>query len=109
MTYLFSGIVSLAVAMLAFILQSQMKENRRLKDEMNAQNAKKETAIENGLRQLLSVRMEEMYDRYADSDTIPRRVYSRWMKLHSAYKDLNGNGTFDHMKEELEEKHIVNQ
>jgi|GEM_PF-5876529 len=115
MEYLFSGMVSLAVAMLAFLLQSQIKENRRLVEKQEAEKAQKEAeraakeeAIINGLRQLLSVRMEEIYDRYAESDSIPRRVYSRWMKLHSAYKALNGNGTFEHMKEEMQRKHVVN-
>lgn len=115
MEYVFSGIVSLAVAMLAFLLQSQIKENRKLVEKQEEEKAKKEAeraakeeAIINGLRQLLSVRMEEIYDRYAESETIPRRVYSRWMKLYSAYKALNGNGTFEHMKEEIQKKHIVN-
>ena len=115
MEYLFSGMVSLAVAMLAFLLQSQIKENRKLiekqeaeKAQKEAERAAKEEAIINGLRQLLSVRMEEMYDRYEESSTIPRRAYSRWMKLHLAYKALNGNGTFEQMKEELKSKHIIN-
>ena len=102
------GFVSSVVsAVLIFVLQSQLKENRALRKEREQNEAKRESALENGVRQLLSVRLEEMYDKYADEDTIPRRAYSRWMKLHKAYKDLNGNGTFDHMKQELDEKHIT--
>lgn len=99
-----SGITS---AVLIFVLQSQIKENRELRKEREKQEAKKESALENGVRQLLSVRLEEMYDKYADETTIPKRAYSRWMKLHAAYKDLNGNGTFDHMKQEMSDKHIA--
>ena len=108
MAYVYTGLVSFAVAMLAFILQAEIRENHRLRKEREEEQAKKETALENGVRQLLSVRLEEIYDRYADSENIPLRVYTRWMKLHKAYKGLNGNGTFDHMKEEMEKKHITN-
>lgn len=102
------GILSSVVsAVLIFVLQAQIKENRALRQEREKQEAKKESALENGVRQLLSVRLEEMYDKYAEEDTIPKRAYSRWMKLHAAYKDLNGNGTFDHMKQEMSEKHIA--
>ena len=107
MAYIITGIVSLITAMLAFLLQSVIRENRELKHKKEDAESRRETAIETGVRQLLSVVLEEMYDRYSDSPTIPRRAYDRWMKLHSAYKGLHGNGTFDHMKSELEEKHII--
>lgn len=107
MGYVITGIVSVIVGMLVFLLQSQINENRRLVKEREEAEAKKETALENGVRQLLSVRLEEMYDKYADSDSIPRRAYSRWGKLHAAYKGLNGNGTFDHMNHEMNAKHII--
>ena len=98
---------SVVSAILVFILQTFIKENRDLKKDKEEKEKQRETALENGVRQLLSVRLEEMYDLYAESDEIPRRAYSRWMKLHKAYKGLNGNGTFDHMKEEMQEKHIT--
>lgn len=98
-----SIVSSVVSAMLVWALKAVIADNRRLKDE----RAKRDIAFENGLRQLLSVRLEELYDQYEDCDTIPRRAYDRWMKLHNAYKELHGNGTFDHMKEEIEEKHIT--
>lgn len=102
------GVVSTIVSgVLVFILQSIIKENRRLRKTQEEEKQNKETAIETGVRQLLSVQLEEMYDKYANSNTIPIRAYSRWMKLHQAYKGLHGNGTFDHMKTELDEKHII--
>lgn len=108
MDYLITILVSVISAVLVFILQSVIRENRDLKKKKDAEADEERKAIQNGVRQLLSVVLEEMYDRYADSETIPRRAYDRWMKLHTAYKGLHGNGTFDHMKEEIEEKHIVN-
>ena len=100
-------VTSVVSAMLVFILQSMIRENRRLRKEKNDESQNRETALETGVRQLLSVRLEEIFDRYSDSDTIPHRVYDRWMKLHKAYKGLHGNGTFDHMYNEIEKKHIV--
>ena len=94
-------------AVLIFVLQSLIKENHSLRKEREKKEAIRETALENGVRQLLSVRLEEMYDKYAEEETIPRRAYGRWMKLHKAYKDLNGNGTFDHMNQEMLNKHIA--
>lgn len=108
MEYILTIIIGVVTAMLSFILQSVVKENRELKHKQTAEEQCRGVALENGVRQLLSVRLEEIYDMYSDSETIPRRAYDRWMKLHSAYKGLNGNGTFDHMKQELNEKHIIN-
>lgn len=108
MVYILTIATSVASAMLVFMLQSVIKENAKLKREKEEKMSQKEDAIVNGVRQLLSVRLEEIYDQYANSNTISRRAYDRWMKLHAAYKGLNGNGTFDHMKIELQEKHIVN-
>lgn len=107
MSVIISIATSVASAMLVFILQAVVRENHKLKREKADQNKARETALETGVRQLLSVSLEEIYDQYANSDTIPRRAYDRWMKLHAAYKGLHGNGTFDHFKEELEEKHIT--
>ena len=107
MSIIISIATSVVSAMLVFILQAVIRENRRLKREKVENEKARETALENGVRQLLSVSLEELYDQYANSDDIPRRAYDRWMKLHAAYKGLHGNGTFDHFKEELETKHIT--
>lgn len=107
MEYLITILVSIVSGVLVFILQSVIRENRDLKKKKDDEMEIREKALENGVRQLLSVRLEELYDQYADSNTIPKRAYNRWMKLHAAYKGLHGNGTFDHMKEEIEEKHLV--
>lgn len=107
MEYVLAIFTSIISGVLVFILQSVIRENKELKRKQNEDNTVRENALETGVRQLLCVRLEEIYDCYANSETIPRRVYDRWMKLHAAYKGLHGNGTFDHMKAELEEKHIV--
>jgi hypothetical protein len=105
--YIITFLITVISGVLVFMLQQEIRENRALKKEKADAECAWRTAVEDGLRQLLSVQLEEMYDKYAESDTIPRRAYSRWMKIHAAYKKLRGNGTFDHMHDELEEKHIV--
>lgn len=108
MEYAITILCSVVSAMLVFVLQSQIKENRSLlKAKEDDKNTQEEALIE-GVRQLLSVRLEELYDRYSNSDSIPARAYSRWKKLHKAYKGLHGNGTFIHMDEEMDNKHIEN-
>lgn len=107
MEYLITILISLITGVLVFILQMVIRENRDLKKKKDTETEEEKNAISNGVRQLLSVFLEEIYDKYSESETIPRRVYDRWMKIHKAYKGLHGNGTFDRMKEEFEEKHIV--
>lgn len=115
MGYILTGLISIVSSILAYLLKSQINENRRLaqekeaaRAEAEAQRAKRDEALEEGVKQLLSVKLEELYDRWSNSETIPSRVYSRWKKIHKAYKGLNGNGTFNHMDEEMDEKHIEN-
>lgn len=101
-----TSITSIVTGIMVYILQMVIRENMRLKKRKEEETESREKAIETGVRQLLSVRLEEIYDQYIRSGTIPRRTYDRWFKLHTAYKDLNGNGTFDHMKKEMENLHI---
>lgn len=106
-SYILSFLTTILSGVLVFILQQQLKENRKLAKEREEEKVKRDAALENGMRQLLSVRLEEMYDQYVECESIPRRVYTRWGKLYEAYKGLNGNGTITHMNEEMSEKHIV--
>jgi hypothetical protein len=108
MDYIITILISIVSGVLVFILQQVVRENRDLKRKKDAETELETVALRNGMRQLLSDRLEELYDQYCEVDTIPRRAYDRWMKLHAAYKGLRGNGTIDRMKEEIETKHITN-
>lgn len=100
---------SVVSAMLVFALQGAIREIIKSKNQKDEATSEFNEALENGVRQLLSVHLEELYDRYADCETISIRAYSRWKKLHTAYKGLHGNGTFDHMAEEIENKRMTNE
>ena len=115
MEYVISIVCSVVSATLVFLLQSQIKENRRLarEKELELSNAeeervKRDNALEEGVRQLLSVELEELYDKHSDKEKVLTKINSHCKKLHKAYKGLNGNGTFKHMDEEMEKKHIDN-
>lgn len=108
MVYLLTILTSVASAMLVFILQSVIRENRKLKQEQEAQHTKRETALENGVLCLLRAEMIEYHAKYTERKNITSHGLQNWLQMYKAYKALGGNGMIDHMKEEIEELHIEN-
>lgn len=108
MAYIYSGVVSFAVAMLAFVLQSVIKENRKLKTEKEEKHTKREKALENGVVCLLRVKLIEHHAKYSERENITSNGLQNWLLMYDAYKALGGNGMIDHMKEEIEKLHIEN-
>ena len=100
--YIISITTSVVSAMLVFILQNLMKENKTLKKERE----EKQKAIENGVLCLLRTQMMNYHTKYAGHDTISSYVYTNWTLMYQAYKSLGGNGMIEHMNEEIEEIHI---
>lgn len=106
MSYILTGTVSLAVAILAFLLQSVIKENRQLKKEKEEKLNEKQTALENGVVCLLRVKLIEYHGKYMKLGYITSYALQNWLLMYNAYKSLGGNGMIDHMKVEIEELHI---
>lgn len=106
MDYVITGLVSLAVAMLAFILQAVIKENNKLKREKDEKQEKRDTALENGVVCLLRVKLIEYHAKYMNLEHISTHGLQNWLLMYDAYKTLGGNGMVDHMKEEIERLHI---
>ena len=106
MSYMLTGIVSIAVAMLTFLLQSVIKENRQLKKEKEEKLTEKQTALENGVVCLLRVKLIEYHAKYMKLGYITTHAIQNWLLMYDAYKSLGGNGMVDHMKVEIEELHI---
>ena len=102
--YIFSGLVSLSVAILAYVIQSLIKENRRLRDADRI----KEEALAEGVTCLLRVKLIEYHSKYTQADRVSSHGYENWFEMYNAYKGLGGNGMVEHMKEEMEELHIKN-
>lgn len=108
MGYVYTGLVSLAVAMLTFILQSVIRENKKLKHEKDARNTQRETALENGVVCLLRVKLIEYHTKYMELGYISSHGLQNWLLMYDAYHSLGGNGMIVHMKEEIERLHIEN-
>lgn len=113
MDYIIPVLTSVVSAMLVFLLQAAIKENRQLKHEKDVQQieretalAARETALENGVVCLLRVKLIEYHAKYMKLGYISSHALENWLLMYKAYKALGGNGMIDHMKQEIEELHI---
>ena len=107
-SFLYAVLVSLTSTTLAFVLQSVWKENKKLKQEKEAQTRQRENALENGVVCLLRVKLIEYHSKYMDMKHITSHGLQNWLQMYKAYKALGGNGMIDHMKMEIEDLHIDN-
>lgn len=108
MDYIIPIITSVASAMLVFILQSVLKENKKLKKEKEKKSTQREAALENGVVCLLRVKLIEYHTKYMEFGYISSNGLQNWLLMYDAYKALGGNGMIDHMKDEIEVLHIEN-
>lgn len=106
-------IASVVSAMLVFILQSQIKENRELKrkqEELEKKRAEeikeRDRALEDGVLCLLREMLIQSHAKYTKRGSIPSKALESGLLMYAAYKKLGGNGMIDHMKEEVEELSI---
>lgn len=103
MEYLITISVSVASAMLAFILQSVTKENHRLKTEKENSERQKLDALENGVVCLLRKELIADYEKWMDKGYITQTALEHGLHMYDAYKSLGGNGMVEQMKEEIQE------
>jgi hypothetical protein len=108
MSYIITGVVSLTVAVLAFILQSVIRENRELRKSHEACKTQRQEALENGVLCLLRAELMEYHSKYTERQSVTSHGLQVWLQMYKAYKDLGGNGMVEHMREEIEELHIKN-
>lgn len=106
MTIILPILTSVVSAMLVFILQSVIKENRKLKADRERKFEEREAAIEEGMVCLLRVQLIEYHAKYMEKDYITTHALQNWLQMYKAYHILGGNGMVDHLKEEIEELHI---
>jgi hypothetical protein len=110
MAYFITGLVSFAVAMLTFILQGEMKENKRLKAEkekeakaMQKEQELRMKSLENGVVCLLRKELIADYEKWMDKGHITQTALEHGLLMYDAYKSLGGNGMIEQMKEEIQE------
>ena len=106
MAYIFSCLASLAAAMLAFILQSVIKENRALKQKKETEEDEHRKALENGVQCLLRAKLIEYHTKYMEEGSISSHGYENWDMMYKSYTALHGNGMIEHMNDDIEKLHI---
>lgn len=93
---------SLVSAVLVFLLQSAIKENRELKKEKEAKQSQRERALEDGVVCLLRKQLMEDHNLYMKQGYISSKALESGILMYKAYKSLGGNGMIDHMEEEIQ-------
>lgn len=108
MEYLYSSLASLAVAILAFLLQQKIKQIKELKKERDDLKSQKDEAFKSGLLALLRVALIDAHDKYMKRGYISTHGYQNWVLMHKAYTGLGGNGMIVAMNEDIEDLQIKN-
>lgn len=108
MEYIYSSLASLAVAILAFLLQQKLKEIKELKRERDELKSKKDEAFKSGLLALLRVALIEAHEKYMTRGSISTHGYQNWVLMYKAYTGLGGNGMIVAMNEDVEGLPIKN-
>ena len=108
MQLVYSSLASLAVAILAFLLQQKIKQIKELQEEKKKLEEQEESAIKNGLIALLRVSLIEAHAKYTRRGRISTHGYQNWVLMYKAYTELGGNGKIVAMNEEIEKLPIKN-
>lgn len=90
-------------AMLAYMLQQKMKENKELKTQQEQQKTLHEKAIENGILCILRKHLMDEHADWMSKGYITPTALESGLAMYKAYKMLGGNGMIDHMDEEIRE------
>ena len=98
-----SGLLSIVTAILGALLQSSIKENRRLKKEKDEKEAKREKALEEGLVCILRKHLMDEHETWVAKGYITSHALESGLAMYKAYKTLGGNGMIDHMEDEIQE------
>ena len=93
---------SLVSAVLVFLLQSSIKENRELKKEKEAKQSQRERALEEGVVCLLRKQLMDEHAHWMGLGYITSKALESGILMYKAYKSLGGNGMIDHMEEEIQ-------
>lgn len=108
MEYVYSSIASLAVAILAFLLQQKIKQINQLKKEKEELKNQKDEAFKSGLLALLRVALIEAHEKYMGKEHISTHGYQNWVLMYKAYTGLGGNGMIVAMNDDIEKLPIKN-
>ena len=98
-TTLIAIISSVVSGMLIWILQSVIKENRRLKQK----KATREEALAEGMVCVLRKHLMDEHEKWMEKEYITSTALENGLAMYHAYKGLGGNGMIDHMNDDISE------
>jgi hypothetical protein len=90
-------------AMLVYMLQQKMKENKELKDKQEREKTQHEKAMEDGVVCILRKHLMDEHETWTARGYITAKALESGLLMYKAYKGLGGNGMIDHMEEEIQE------
>lgn len=89
-------------AMLAYMLQQKMKENKELKAKREQEETQHEKAMKNGVLCILRKHLIDDHNYWMAKGYITSTALESGLLMYQAYKGLGGNGMIDHMEEEIQ-------
>lgn len=99
LSIIFSIVSSVVSAMLVFVLQSIVKENRKLKQN----KAERDEALANGMVCVLRKHLMDEHEKWMTKGFITATALENGLAMYKAYKGLGGNGMIDHMNDDIAE------
>lgn len=102
-TFILSVVSSVVSAMLIFVLQSIIKENRNLKIAQNQKKADRDEALANGMVCVLRKHLMDEHEKWMSKGYITSTALENGLAMYHAYKKLGGNGMIDHMNDDIAE------
>lgn len=102
-TIVVTALFGFVSAMLAFMLQQKMKENKELKQAREKEESKRESALEDGVVCILRKHLMDEHGYWMTKGFITSTALESNLHMYNAYKGLGGNGMIDHMEEEIRE------
>lgn len=99
LTFIFSIVSSVVSALLVFILQSTIKENRKLKQK----RVTHDEALAAGMVCVLRKHLMDEHEKWMNKGYITSTALENGLAMYHAYKGLGGNGMIDHMNDDISE------
>lgn len=97
------AVIAFVLAMLTYVCQQKMKENKELKKELESRKTQHEKAIEDGVVCILRKHLMDEHGHWMNEGYITPTALESGIAMYNAYKALGGNGMIDHMDEEIRE------
>lgn len=100
--FILTGAWSIISAILIFLLQQQIKDNRALKRQKEDIDHARNEALKKGMVCILRKHLMDEHEIWTSKGFITSKALENGLAMYHAYKVLGGNGMIDHMEEEIQ-------